>query len=351
MPTSTDAEAPRGNVDYRKGAIAVAAALTAIGLSYYFGYRYFGREAVGDAGRTNTALLFIKPHAQTQQVQDFLQKELRSKGLRIIRQGQIRGDSISEKGTIDSHYAAIGLYAMKFPPKDLAGLLTAERAKEFAAKYGITFEEAVEKGRIVNAAECMKRFGWDAKRVADSFERAKEATMFKIAPGCYSVMLDNGTLLINGFYLRMRAEYVDRNAVVTWVVVEWNESALSWANFRNNVLGATDPAKASPSSLRYRIMKNASELGLNFTPNMGMNCIHGSASPLEALNERLVWTGIGKIDKDAYGRYLISRGLSIDTITKMLGNQKVDGIPIFDTVEDMNSSECAAKLLELASKL
>eukprot|EP00742_Colponemidia_sp_Colp-10_P018499 GILJ01021371.1.p1 GENE.GILJ01021371.1~~GILJ01021371.1.p1 ORF type:complete len:266 (-),score=44.40 GILJ01021371.1:196-918(-) len=240
---------------------------------------------------------------------------------------------------------------MKFPPKDLAPLMSAEKAKDFAAKYGITFEEAVEKGRIVNAAECMKRFGWDANKVADSFDKAKELTMFKIAPGCSTVMLDNGTIVVNGFYLKMRAEYVDRNAVVTWVVVEWNEANLAWSAFRSNVLGATDPAKASVSSLRNKILKRATDLGLGFTPNMTSNCLHGSASPLEALNERLVWTGVGRIDKDSYGKYLISKGLTVETITKMLSNAKVDGIPVFDIVEEMNSSQCAAKLLELAPKL
>ena len=55
--------------------------------------------------------------------------------------------------------------------------------------------------------------------------------------------------------------------------------------FRDEVVGATDPATAAescPSSIRGHFFKHWQSLGLSAQPHVGDNVIHGSASPLEA---------------------------------------------------------------------
>jgi hypothetical protein len=42
--------------------------------------------------------------------------------------------------------------------------------------------------------------------------------------------------------------------------------------------------------MRNYIYKNYGELGLSSLPNVGDNGVHGSASPFEALAERVNWT-------------------------------------------------------------
>lgn len=54
---------------------------------------------------------------------------------------------------------------------------------------------------------------------------------------------------------------------------------------------AADPTQAVAGSLRRQILDNWKELGLQSEPNVGDNGVHASASPFEALAERMNWVG------------------------------------------------------------
>lgn len=55
------------------------------------------------------------------------------------------------------------------------------------------------------------------------------------------------------------------------------------------VLGPTDPSQAPEGSLRNLMLKSWQELGLEYEPTVGDNCVHASASPFEGLAERMNW--------------------------------------------------------------
>jgi hypothetical protein len=57
------------------------------------------------------------------------------------------------------------------------------------------------------------------------------------------------------------------------------------------VLGSTDPTIAAEGSLRKAIFTHWKKMGLATEPNVGDNGVHASASPFEALCERLNWVG------------------------------------------------------------
>lgn len=297
----------------------------------------------------NQALIFIKPHGQVGGMASFVEKELAAAGLKILKSGTLPGAYIDEKGSIDAHYSAIGTYAMKMQPKDLP--VSAEKKAEFEAKHGIAFDVAATSGKMINTAQAMSTFGWDNAQMGAAFQKAKDASgSFKLAPGCYVAFLEQqNVFVVNGFYATMREEYVAKTAVVSWYVVSWPESALSWGDFRANVLGATDPTQAAASSLRAKILANHAAMQLPFVPNTGKNCLHGSASPLEALNERRIWIGV-TIAADSFGAQLLAAGVTAQQIDWMCSNPSVDGKPLFDIVEDTNSSDCLAKLVEIAKK-
>ena len=61
------------------------------------------------------------------------------------------------------------------------------------------------------------------------------------------------------------------------------------SDFRGQLLGPTDPAEAPASSLRGKIAAQWEALGLAAAPDVGDNGVHASASPFEALAERLNW--------------------------------------------------------------
>ena len=122
------------------------------------------------------------------------------------------------------------------------------------------------------------------------------------------------------------------------------------------VLGPTDPDEAPADSLRGQIAADWKGLGLSAAPNVGDNGVHASASPFEALAERMNWLG-ADLDSDPFGALLLSRGVPEDTIRKWTVDPQVvqpiyqsekvfkglDKGSLFDALEDMNREECLDK--------
>merc|ERR1711937_714287 len=104
---------------------------------------------------------------------------------------------------------------------------------------------------------------------------------------------------MNGFFMNMRAAYVKSDASIYYYVVEWDGKEMSWEDFRGKALGPTDPVTAPEDSLRGMIYKNWEAYGLKSVPNVGDNGVHASASPFEALAEKMNWLEM-KAEDDAF---------------------------------------------------
>ena len=307
-------------------------------------------EAVEElVGRTNSAVVFIKPHAQVDGIAAFVEKELNAAGIVIAKRGQLSGSEISQSGTIDSHYAAIGQYAMKTAPASLP--VPQSKKDEFQSKFNENFDEVAASGKMINTAQAMEKFGITGPEVGKEFEKGKTTSgMIKLAPGCYVAFLEErGAYVVNGFYGSMRAEYVDESSTVSWYVLEWNENSLSWMQFRRDILGATDPTVAVETSIRAKILARSEELKLGFVPTTSKNCVHGSASPLEAFNERRIWTG-ASTESDPFGSALRQLGISAEKIDWFCTNPTYAGKPLFDVVEDHNTTSCMGILAKVAKE-
>merc|ERR1712232_1172766 len=140
---------------------------------------------------------------------------------------------------------------------------------------------------------------------------------------------------------------------IHYYTVEWDESELSWADFRGKVLGPTDPKDAPADSLRGKILSDWKELVLASEPNVGDNGVHASASPFEALAERMNWLET-PCSEDAYGSALLKAGVKEETIKAWSVDPQVnigDGKKgsLFVALEDMDSSACLEKTLKLQS--
>lgn len=152
--------------------------------------------------------------------------------------------------------------------------------------------------------------------------------------------------VINGFYMAMREKYTKPGESIYYYLVEWEPSKLSWEGFRGKVLGATDPSTAENGALRKAIYSNWKELGLKSEPNVGDNGVHASASPFEALAERLNWMGV-TLEEDSFGKALLDSGIPKDTILAWTKDPQVpfDGkkASLFDLFEDLDYDDCLAK--------
>merc|ERR1711916_249593 len=87
---------------------------------------------------------------------------------------------------------------------------------------------------------------------------------------------------------------------------------------------------------------------------MGDNGVHASASPFEALAERVNWLGY-RADRDPFGKLMLKAGVSRSLIKDWSNDPQVTfGVlpmtkSIFDTLEDMDSDLCLAHCQMIAS--
>ena len=164
---------------------------------------------------------------------------------------------------------------------------------------------------------------------------------------------DDSIFVINGFYMAMREKYTKPGGGIHYYLVEWDPKELSWDQFRNGVLGATDPVVAADGSLRKEIFSNWKSLKLSGEPNVGDNGVHASASPFEALAERLNWMG-ARLEDDPFGQAMMSSGISKSKIMEWTKDPQVT-IPgenkkasLFDLLEDLDHDKCLEKAQAIA---
>lgn len=294
----------------------------------------------------NVAFVFVKPHACTPAALKMVPEFLHGRGIQIEQAGQVAAADMLEGGIIDAHYASIAEVGMA---TDLAALnVSAAAADRFAARYGVSFQDAVAAGRVHSAATALEALGVSP---AELLTRCMSAGYEKLGSGLYAAQLEMSSghpmYVLNGFYARMREKFTTPGAVVHWFIVRFKTEALSWQSFRREVVGATNPAAAAEGSLRAKFRDEWCSLGLQAEPDGQDNGVHASAGPLEALRERILWTG-SSLDSDTFGAALASRGLS-SMAGEVLENAEVElrggrRGRIFDLLEDIDTEDALAML-------
>merc|ERR1719369_286055 len=111
----------------------------------------------------------------------------------------------------------------------------------------------------------------------------------------------------------MRSKFVAPDTSIYSYTVEWDPAGLAWEDFRGKVLGPTDPVTAPADSLRGMFYAHWQEYGLPDVPNVGDNGVHASASPFEALCERMNWLGC-LAEQDDFGKLLFKAGVDVALI-------------------------------------
>lgn len=292
----------------------------------------------------NSAFVFIKPHAVTDACKELVSKTFEEKGFEIKKEGCIEAEEIDKKMLIDQHYYSIAAKATILTPDKLE--VPREKFKE---KFGVEYEDCLKDGSALNAKQASEKFGTNATELEAAW-RAGEVVKFGGGFYCSKMTSPAGEgpfYVFNGFFMSMRDKYVAAGVSLHYYVVEWESASLSWEDFRGKVLGPTDPTKAPADSLRGAILKKWKELGLKFEPTTGDNGIHASASPFEALAERMNWLGF-RAERDAFGKLLLKAGVTRKQIKEWCEDPQVTYGPIeitrslFDSLEDTDSDWCLA---------
>merc|ERR1719218_385437 len=260
----------------------------------------------------NSAFVFLKPAAVTDKMKELVTATFEKKGIKVLKEGEIKGEVIDKKQLIDKHYYAIASKATLLTPDKLS-----VPADKFKAQFGLEWADVLKDGKALNATQACEKMGIDADELDKMWGGAKAAkNLVKFGGGFYCAKLEkdgNTWYVFNGFFMTMRKAFVKEGASIYYWVVEWDAKTLPWADFRGKVLGPTDPADAPKDSLRGGALADWKNLGLAAEPNVGENCVHASASPYEALAERMNWLGY-RADRDSFGKALLNAGVSTKTI-------------------------------------
>lgn len=310
------------------------------------------------ASPANRAFVFIKPHAANDAVTAVVKAAFAKHGIVIHAEGALGGAAIDEGKLIDKHYYAIASKATILPPEELA-----VPADKFEAHFGVKWSEALAQGKAANAMQACERLELSPNELQEAWMAAQAVTVdgkavnvVKFGGGFYCGRLEmpgkEPLFVFNPFFMAMRSKFTAPTAEIRYFDVSFDSKKLSWADFRGTVLGPTDPAKAPAESLRGTLYADWEKLGLSGQPDTTDNGVHASASPFEALAERLNWCG-ATIHTDTYGKGLLAAGVDAKTIAAWTSDPQVktpDGSKgsLFDSLEDMDADTCLDKAAAIA---
>lgn len=297
----------------------------------------------------NQPFIFIKPHAfGNQSALEFIWRLFEEKGIRAIKKGTITGAEIRRGGLVDRHYSVNARVGTTRHPETL-DIGEAGRQK-FAAFSVEDWDQVIAQGRLVSGLVVQERLGGSAVKADEAWSSAEKRT--KVAGGhyvAYSKKLD--LYILNGFYPVVRERYMADEASILYGIFCFSAPALTWKQFRQEVIGATNPAEAHPGSVRGYLFAHAAEFGL--TVNNGDNVIHASASPFEALIEKNLWLKGFDSGTDPLYALLHKSGMDIAFIQKQYDSNPVVTLKngrtgtLLDVLEDSDTNRVAEMLLEL----
>jgi nucleoside diphosphate kinase len=298
------------------------------------------------AGKTNSAFVFIKPHAaNSDAVKALVKAHFKKNGIRVTGEGALDAASIDKNMYIDNHYGAIASKAMKLKPSELN--VPAKGQAGFSKMFGESWEEALAAGKVFNAKDACEKLGCDGAGLDAKWATlSRGKNLIKFGGGFYCGKVGD-IYVMNGFYMSMRGSYTDKSSNgIHYFTVQWPTDSLSWADFRGEVLGATDPATAAEGSARRVIYEQWESLGLPGQPNVGDNGVHASASPFEAMAERANWLGVDP-EEDEFAKGMMAAGVSKETMAAWSSDPQAtcsgETGSLFDFLEDLDADDCLAQ--------
>lgn len=294
----------------------------------------------------NEFVFFIKPEItqasatiQLSPILDTVFEKLEKFNVDIIEVTILGASHLKENNVMASHYGVINKIATN-PRNNLS-----EDAK---VKFFETYGERIEDTQFYGGVEFQDKTGLSAKDVDDIWA---QGDVTKLAGGTYvsKVTIDeNPVYLFNGFHpLQLEHFIAEGRSIAVFHAV----SNTDWNVLRTELIGATDPAKAKPGSLRHEFLQAKQKFGLEEV-SQGSNGVHLSAGPIEGMAEiSRFFNGpnkiLGSLDGLKLGIELksifgTSGALHILNDGKIAISDKVVGS--YDATEEKNSDEAVALL-------
>jgi hypothetical protein len=138
------------------------ALLTGGGLSVALGVAFSSSD-------TNSAFVFLKPHANTPAAQRLVAKALAANSITVKSEGELTAAQIDKGMLIDQHYYAIASKATLLKPQDMP-----VPADKFEAAFGLPWKKALSEGLVFNALDACTALGVDAAGLDALWAKAKK---------------------------------------------------------------------------------------------------------------------------------------------------------------------------------
>jgi hypothetical protein len=158
------------------------------------------------SGKTNSAFVFIKPHAckgSPGAVEAVVEDKFKASGIRVTGKGEISAEQIDKNLYIDTHYGAIASKAVKLKPSELN---VPDKGKAgFEKMFGESWDSAISAGKVYNAKDAAEKLGVDASGINDKWSNLTSGKdLIKFGGGFYCGKVGD-IYVMNGFYMSMRA--------------------------------------------------------------------------------------------------------------------------------------------------
>lgn len=134
------------------------------------------------AGKTQSAFVFIKPHAckgKPGAVEKEVEDKFKASGIKITSSGEIPAETIDKEMYIDTHYGAIASKAVKLKPEELN--VPEKGQKGFEKMFGESWANAISSGKVYNAKDAAEKLGLDASGINEKWgklSRGKDLIKF-----------------------------------------------------------------------------------------------------------------------------------------------------------------------------
>ncbi|HZA03450.1 MAG TPA: hypothetical protein VE617_02730 [Propionibacteriaceae bacterium] len=298
-----------------------------------------------DAPSGNEFVIFSKPELgrldeeHLAGVWDLFAGAFAEYGVRIHRVKIMTGPDLERAGAMQQHYGVINQISREGRPA-----LTEAAEQALQQGYG----DALAESEVIGGHQFLDRYP-EVSEYALAMLFAN-ADVQRLGPGTYAAsfrMDADRVIVLNGFHPRQLGFFIAADATCAFL---HGSSTTDWEVLRSELIGATDPAKAAPGSIRGRLKADPAAYGLT-TVNSNFNGVHMSAGPLEGLGELDRFFGeVQDLSAWTFAEQLRDAGLSDADLPELLANPVLtaDGErgTAFDLTEGMNAEPAAALLVK-----
>jgi hypothetical protein len=303
---------------------------------------------------TNEYCLFLKPELTEVAPEVFakaaqlIDQHLQDFGQQVVMAAALEAAYIGRHRIAEQHYGVINQVSEQ-----------GERAlsQEAREKLAADFPD-VKAGRyqLLGGHEFLRRYPFFTPEALAVFHDNLEN--HKLAPGTHcvkAVVRGAQVLLFNGFHPEQLLYFTTPGTVILALIVR---SRASWKSIRQELAGATNPARAAAGSIRGALYQRRQELGLAEVSS-GRNGVHVSAGPLEGMVE--VCRYVSNFDDPArviqpedttFGWLLRRSGFDAAAVRRLAGNPTVEHggrrVSLFDLTEELDAAPALERIREAA---